>query len=213
MATGPAVDVILDVAQRVGADLVVVGSHGMSGAERLVFGSTTEGLLRRAPVSVLVMPAEWSPLRSDVPDLSGTGRVIAAIDFSPSSVAAAQAACRLALAIRTTIEMVHVVPELSVLARWRAHAETAVRDRVASARKALEKVVQPVGCGVPVETRVETGDVPNRLADAAASTDARRPILVLGQRPPGQSGAASGSTAYRVLMLARVPTLMHVADT
>ena len=47
---------ILDVAHRHGADLVVVGGRGMSGAERMVFGSTTDELVRRADVSVLVAP-------------------------------------------------------------------------------------------------------------------------------------------------------------
>jgi nucleotide-binding universal stress UspA family protein len=56
VVAGPAVDVILDVAHRHGADLVVVGARGTSGAERMVFGSTTDELVRRADVSVLVAP-------------------------------------------------------------------------------------------------------------------------------------------------------------
>jgi len=67
---GAAVDVILDVAGRHQADLVVVGARGMSGAQQLVFGSTTEGLLRRADVSVLVAPAGWVPPRPDSLDQS-----------------------------------------------------------------------------------------------------------------------------------------------
>ena len=58
---GAAVDAILEVAHRHTADLVVVGSHGLSGAARLVFGLTTEELLRRSPVSVLVAPAAANP--------------------------------------------------------------------------------------------------------------------------------------------------------
>ena len=212
VATGPAVDVIVHTAERLEADVIVVGSHGMSGAERIVFGSTTEGLLRRAPSSVLVTPALWSPARSGVPDLSGTGPVIAAVDFSAAAVEAAKAACRLASALKTTLEIVHVVPELPVLVRWRGHAEAAVRDRAAAARQQLDTVAVSVACGVPMEVNVGTGAVANRLADAAASSSSRRPILVLGRRAPGEKGGSPGSTAYRVLMLAKVPVLMHVAD-
>jgi nucleotide-binding universal stress UspA family protein len=43
-------------AQEWKADLLVVGSHGRGWADRLVLGSVTEGLLSRAPCSVLVLP-------------------------------------------------------------------------------------------------------------------------------------------------------------
>ena len=58
---GPAVDVILDVAHQSRADLVVVGEGDMSGAERLVFESTADRLLKRAGLPVLVAPAAWQP--------------------------------------------------------------------------------------------------------------------------------------------------------
>jgi nucleotide-binding universal stress UspA family protein len=38
-------------------DLIVIGTHGRRGAARLFLGSTTEGVLRRSPVPVLVIPA------------------------------------------------------------------------------------------------------------------------------------------------------------
>jgi len=208
VVTGPAVDSILAVATREGADLVVVGSHGMSGAERLVFGSVTEGVLRRAPVSVLVTPREWST-GSIALDLSGAGPIIAGVALSPPSVGAATAACRLAAAIGTTVEMVHVVAELPVLTRWRPHADAVVRDRVAAARTALDAVVRDVGCSVLTQARVESGSIPHRLAEAAAPTADRRPLLVLG-RSSGETGAAPGSIAFRVLALAKVPVWMHV---
>ncbi len=212
VVAGAAVDVILAVAHQHHADLVVVGSRGMSGAEKLVFGSTTEGLLRRADVSVLVAPAGWMPPHPDALDLSGTGPVVAGVDLSDPSVAGARAACTLASVLGTSVEIVHVVPDLAVLSRWRAHAETAVRDRVAAARRELETVVRSLGCSVPVEMRVEAGAVPNRLAEATGPARDRAPILVLGKKAPGSKGAAPGAIAYRVLSLASVPVLMHVAD-
>ena len=61
VVAGPVVDVILDVARQHNADLVVVGGRGISGAERMVFGSTTDQLVRRAGVSVLVAPHVAAP--------------------------------------------------------------------------------------------------------------------------------------------------------
>ena len=117
VVTGSAVDVILDVARAQHADLIVVGSRGMSGAEKLMFGSITEGILRRSDVSVLVVPPQWMPPRPAGVDLAGMGPLIAGVDMSDSSLASARAACRLASALGTAVEVVHVVPDLAVLAR------------------------------------------------------------------------------------------------
>jgi nucleotide-binding universal stress UspA family protein len=210
--TGPAVGAIVQTAQHLGADLIVVGSHGISGAERLVFGSTTEGLLRRAPTSVLVMPARSGTAGSTAPDLSYVGPLIAAIDFSEPAIEAAKAACRLASVLNTTVEVVHVVPDMPALARWRVHSDRAVRGRLEAARDQLEIVTRSLECGVTTQIRLETGVVAVQLAEAAGSSTTRRPILVLGRRRPGEKGGAPGSTAYRVLLLAKAPVLMYVAD-
>jgi nucleotide-binding universal stress UspA family protein len=51
---GAPADVLLDVAEGVGADLIVVGSKGMKGARRLI-GSVPNSVAHRAPVHVLVV--------------------------------------------------------------------------------------------------------------------------------------------------------------
>jgi len=61
VVAGSEVDVVLDVARQQGADLIVIGDRPISRLERLVFGSTTERLLRLSDVSVLVAPAGWTP--------------------------------------------------------------------------------------------------------------------------------------------------------
>jgi nucleotide-binding universal stress UspA family protein len=210
VAVGQAVDVILDVAARERADILVVGSRGMSGAARLVFGSTTEHLLRRATLSVLVAPDGWEPARTNTPDLTGTGPVVAAVDFSPASIAAAAAACQMAAALGSPVEVVHVVPGLAVATRWRAQAESAIRERVGAAQKELANVARDLACAVPLTLRVETGAVPSCLADVAAPAAGRAPMLVLGRRSPESRAGAPGAIAYRVLSLAKVPVLMHV---
>jgi nucleotide-binding universal stress UspA family protein len=182
----------------------------MSGAERFMFGSITEGILRRSGVSVLVVPPQWMPPRPAAVDLAGMGPLIAGVDMSNSSLASARAACRLASAVGTAVEIVHVVPELAVLARWQPHAARALDDRVAEARKGLDSVVNSLGCQVPVEWRVETGSVPDRLASIAGRAADRAPLLVLGKKAPHASGSAPGTIAYRVLSLADVPVLMFV---
>ncbi len=53
---GPAADVILRVAERLGAGLIVVGRRGLGEAPRPL-GSVSEALLARSTVPVLVVPA------------------------------------------------------------------------------------------------------------------------------------------------------------
>jgi nucleotide-binding universal stress UspA family protein len=48
-------DLILAAAQRVDADLIVMGTHGRRGMSRLLLGSVAEDVLRRAPCPVLVV--------------------------------------------------------------------------------------------------------------------------------------------------------------
>jgi nucleotide-binding universal stress UspA family protein len=46
---------IVDTADAIGADLIVMGSHGRSGIEKLLLGSVTQRVLQDAKVPVLVV--------------------------------------------------------------------------------------------------------------------------------------------------------------
>lgn len=52
---GDPADVIIRVAQEVGADLIVVGARGLSGLQRFLLGSVSSKLSHHAPVSVMVV--------------------------------------------------------------------------------------------------------------------------------------------------------------
>jgi len=52
----PPVHAILDTADKIGADLIVMASHGRSGLTRVVLGSVAEAVARRAGVAVLFVP-------------------------------------------------------------------------------------------------------------------------------------------------------------
>lgn len=52
---GDAREQIVRTAEEIGADLVVIGSHGRRGLPRLVLGSVAEDVLRLAPCPVLVV--------------------------------------------------------------------------------------------------------------------------------------------------------------
>jgi nucleotide-binding universal stress UspA family protein len=55
---------ILRVAEDVGADLVVIGSHGRTGIRRLLLGSTSEAVVRGAGCAVIVArPKEYADVQ------------------------------------------------------------------------------------------------------------------------------------------------------
>ncbi|MBL9215655.1 MAG: universal stress protein [Opitutaceae bacterium] len=56
LLTGHPVRLILEQAAALKADYIVIGSHGHGSMYDLIVGSTTNGVLRKAPCPVLVIP-------------------------------------------------------------------------------------------------------------------------------------------------------------
>ena len=52
---GDPADAILDVAEEAGADLIIVGNKGMSGAKRFLLGSVPNKVSHHAPCSVMII--------------------------------------------------------------------------------------------------------------------------------------------------------------
>lgn len=55
---GKVADEVLHAAQELGADLIMVGSHGKTGVERVVLGSVSERIVREARCAVMVARAK-----------------------------------------------------------------------------------------------------------------------------------------------------------
>lgn len=74
-------------AQAAPADLIVMGTHGRSGVQRLLLGSVTETLMRTAPCPLLTVPPAAPAVGAAALTLD---RILCPIDHSPSSLAALQ---------------------------------------------------------------------------------------------------------------------------
>jgi nucleotide-binding universal stress UspA family protein len=57
IGASPVGDIILDAAKSIGAELIVMGSHGRTGIKRLVLGSVAEHVLRHAQCPVVTVRA------------------------------------------------------------------------------------------------------------------------------------------------------------
>jgi nucleotide-binding universal stress UspA family protein len=64
---GRAADFIVEQANKWGADLIVLGTHGRRGVKRLVMGSDAEQVVRTTPVPVLLVRAKETPRASHKP--------------------------------------------------------------------------------------------------------------------------------------------------
>lgn len=57
LAEGSPLHATLDYVEKTGADLVILGSHGHGAVAALLLGSVAEGMVRKAVVPTLVVPA------------------------------------------------------------------------------------------------------------------------------------------------------------
>ncbi len=99
-------EVIVDYTGDEDVDLVVMGTHGWRGVDRMLFGSVTEEVVRQAPCPVLTVQtgAEGAPGEA-------VRRVLAPVDFSEASEAAVHHATEIALTYGAEINLLHVVKE------------------------------------------------------------------------------------------------------
>jgi nucleotide-binding universal stress UspA family protein len=104
VADGDPVDVIVRAAEARHTDLIVVGTHGRSGMDRLMLGSVAESVVRKAACPVLTVPRRAEPAAS-----LAFARILCAVDFSPASLRALQYAAELAPAIGADLSALHVV--------------------------------------------------------------------------------------------------------
>jgi nucleotide-binding universal stress UspA family protein len=199
---------ILAQAARLHADLVVMGTHGRSGFQRLLLGSVTEKVLRTSRQPVLTVGA------SAVAPGSGTAsfkRILCAIDFSECSIAALGYALALAEGADAHVTAVNVIEWTPVgydplggpptdLAEYRMAAERANRERLhkvlTDSRSKKLEIEEIVSSGKPHHEIL-------RIADEQGSD-----LIVLGihGRNPVDR-LLFGSTAEPVVRRAECPVL------
>jgi nucleotide-binding universal stress UspA family protein len=195
---------ILALAKKHGADLIVLGTHGLSGFRRMFFGSTTGRVLRHAEIPVLAVPLHETSAPSGPRRLAGP--FVVPVDFSDASVRAAGMGAQLARALGQPLVLLHVVPPIRVGPRWQAEAAAYDAGRVEKARTELQHVRAGLEAG-DVEIVVAQGDPAEEIARLAAERHAG--VIAMGLQGEGLPlvGRAPGSVATRVLALAQVPVL------
>jgi len=206
-------DAILGHARSTSADVIVMGTHGRSGFERLVLGSIAEKVLRKASCPVFTVP----PRAADaVPrDVTSIHRILCPTDFSPSSGRALEYAASLAQEAHARLTVLHVLelaPDLSEYPYAGLAAE--YRDaRFQQARATLSKAVAavvPATC--PVEELVLVGKGYREILRVAA--DQAADLIAMGVQGRGAVDLMFfGSTANHVVRQATCPVLTLKGET
>jgi nucleotide-binding universal stress UspA family protein len=145
--SGDAKDVILDRANKTGADFIVVGPHRGGGLAHFLLGGVAKAVIRLARCSVeIARPGEWSPVTGHAM------RVLLATDGSESAMAAARSVAqrpwpsgtevRVFSAIEVPLPMVHSAMEppfvnLEPLDAARADATKHAQEAAAAARRVI----------------------------------------------------------------------------
>ena len=104
---GNATKEIAVLAEQLPADLIVLGTHGRSGFERLFLGSVTEKVLRTTRTPVMTIPP---PVTQPGPALYKT--ILCPLDFSDASTRALDYAMSLAKEADARLILLHVIESL-----------------------------------------------------------------------------------------------------
>jgi nucleotide-binding universal stress UspA family protein len=200
---------ILDQADALEADLLVMGSHGRSGFDRLLLGSITEKVMRKADCPVMVVPphADHPVAAGDV----GFDRILCAVDFSDCSLVALNYALSIAEEADARITVVNVLekpPELDAHPMSEDFNVEAVRaaaeaERLRQLRALIPKKVLPY---CTVETTVWEGRAWRGILALAA--ERKSDLIVMGVKGRGALDLTLfGSNTHDVIRGATCPVL------
>jgi len=202
---GSAVHEVLTAAREWQADLIVLGTHGRGGVERLVLGSVAEKVLRKATCAVLAVP------HGAIASAGGAERithVLCAHDGSEASAAGVAYAVSLASATGAKLTLVSVVEALPYGGDFTGPDFAAFRAaRDAHAREALDSALPAdvrVHCNV--HDRLVYGHPAQQILEVAAQE--APDLLVMGVQGRGALDLLMfGSTANHVVRHASCPVL------
>ena len=114
LRTGNSIHGIITAARKGAADLIVIATHGYTGAKRVLLGSTAERVVRYAPCPVLTVPARITRRRTGEPSALRLKKILVPIDFSMVSKDALPWAASLAAAFDAELILLHVVEKFPI---------------------------------------------------------------------------------------------------
>jgi nucleotide-binding universal stress UspA family protein len=215
LGTGDPAAEILQVARETGCTLIVMGTQGRRGFERLLMGSVAEQVVRNAPCPVVTVkePAHEPALAATGPSggvapspaAAPIHTILHPTDFSGPCEEAFRVACALAKDQSARVVVVHVAVPPAASPPHMPVPMPLPEDHHGKLEEMLDRF-RATAPDVQVDFRLADGDAVAGIVDAAQATDCD--LIVMGTH--GRSGfgrALMGSVAERVLRTAPCPVV------
>ena len=203
---------ILEQATGMQADLLVIGTHGRSGFERLLLGSIAEKVLRKVSCPVMTVPRR-------LPDAAPAGpvlykRILCPVDFSESSLRALKYATSMAQEADGQLTLLHVVAHefenaadmASMVSDAGITVGSFVKQREEALRQRLQEAVATAPEFCSVESLITHGKPWREVLRIAA--ERQSDLIVMGVQGRGAADLLFfGSTTQHVVREASCPVL------
>lgn len=198
---GSAAESILSFADKESINLIVIGAHGIRGADRFVLGSVTEKVLRKSHCPVLaVHETPSSPIQAITTAERGIDlkEILFCTDFSGPSNSAIEYALSIAEEYKANLTLVHVLDGTSL---------SRDRETTDKAHRLLKELIpQSLTEDCRIETTVRIGSAYKEICRLALEKKADLTIMAVHGRNSLER-AVFGSTTYRVVQLGTCPVL------
>jgi nucleotide-binding universal stress UspA family protein len=195
---------ILRTATAEQADLIVMSSHGATGFQRFVFGSTTARLLRQTTFPVVVTSA-IDPGPDDLEDVRRTIQtILVPVDLSAVTGTQVRIAAGLAEALGSRILLTHILEPVGSRPGHDLLVSHIDRERRAATHETLTHLKASLPTRVQSEILLAHGDPAHEIAGIAQQRHVD--AIVMGLHSADGIGPRIGSITYRVLC--KVPALV-----
>ena len=186
---GEVAQMLVDVANKYEAGLIVIGTEGKQGAGPVLVGSVAEALVRLAPCPVLAVAADYNA--GEFRPGPG-GPIMLAMERNEATAEAIATACSLAETFRRTLLVVHARRPEDAIAFLNPAATTIEQFGVESAGR------------FPVRCIVKDGKPGDAIVEAIGQYSPS--VLVVGVKRTSETPGPHG-TAFTLLARSRVPVL------
>ena len=209
LRAGDPADLIVRLAEDLGARMIIMGSRGRGGVRRALMGSVSEDVVRHAHCPVLVV-------RRDGGHTLFPARIVVAVDGSRESDAAARIAAELSEPAGSELYVVHAGPTAHLPYQYpylAENVESFYEQAKEEARKFLEGQAEKIRAetDAPVHTSLRIGSPEKEIVELADEVDAG--LVVLGSRGLGGiRRAMMGGVSDSVVRHARCPVLVVRQD-
>lgn len=201
---GETVEQLLDKANQVNADIIVMATRGRSGVQRAVLGSVAEQIVRKAPCPVLLVHGQ--------PVSATYSRILVPLDGTPLGEAMLPLAAKLARIHHAELILLHVVKPRDLVDIWSVKTDEEkryIQEATTRAHKYLGAIAGSLSkTGIKIDIICRAG-VPEKVIETIARQE-QPDLIAMATHTRGLVGRALfGSVADAILHRVDLPLALY----